>query len=308
MCKMLRQIPRRSLQLTRRVQHFSSPPDAQPPSRNFYDDLSQYVKRVLDRSDQLKRYEEHNVFPPNNWAFRNYYLYAQLQLPSKTEIDAVEFLDGAKFACDRVIRAMHSPELMDFASDKAPKPPIADEMEQMFEPTCYQAQFLPRAKRLGLGVSSLELKELDFTGVYLSGVKLERVTRAMLKAEEKLRAVALQAIAEQKQTMKQMRTVGEKQNTAELLSLLSSVQEKLESVEVEPNDDSETFERLQLSTLIRTTQTVEVVSEKTAERITVKSDVKTMMCFESFVTDLQDVDWQIMKMNQFGRVVSHTKD
>ncbi|ETI48499.1 hypothetical protein F443_07472 [Phytophthora nicotianae P1569] len=142
MCKMLRQIPRRSLQLTRRVQHFSSPPDAQPPSRNFYDDLSQYVKRVLDRSDQLKRYEEHNVFPPNNWAFRNYYLYAQLQLPSKTEIDAVEFLDGAKFACDRVIRAMHSPELMDFASDKAPKPPIADEMEQMFEPTCYQAQFL----------------------------------------------------------------------------------------------------------------------------------------------------------------------
>ncbi|KAG3086765.1 hypothetical protein PI124_g18212 [Phytophthora idaei] len=300
---MLRQIPRRSLQLMRRVRHLSSSPDAQPPYRNFYGDLSQYLKRVLDRKDQLKRYLDHCVFPPSNWTLRNYYLYAQLQLPPKTEIDAVEFLDGARFACDRILRAMHSPELIDFATANAPfnSPAIADEMEQMFESTCHQGQLLPCTRRLGLGVPSQELKELDFTNVYLSGVKLDRPTRAYLKTEEKLRAVALQAIAEQQHKLRQM---SERPNIMEMMSDLSSIKKKMASVEMEPEDGSETLERLQLRALFRTTQTVEAVSAMTSERVAVKSDVKTTLCFESFVTNPEDVDWQIVQMNQFGRVVS----
>ncbi|EEY60891.1 uncharacterized protein PITG_13651 [Phytophthora infestans T30-4] len=295
---MIREVARRAVSLPRCIRHFSSSPDVQPPSPTA---LSQYVKRILDRTDQLRRYQENDVFPPSNWQLRNCYLYALLQQPTKTEIDAVEFLEGAKFASECVIRAMHSQDLIDFAGEKAPRPPLADEMEQMFESMCYQVQFLPRVKRLGLGVSSLELRELDFTGVHLSGVSFKRPTRATLKTEEKLLAVGKQAMAQQKQKMKEM---GGRPNFAELMSGFRSVKEQLESVEMEPHDGSETLERLQLSTLIHTKQTVEAVSAKTAERIAVKTEVKTLMCFESLVTDPQDVDWQITRMKQYGRVVS----
>ncbi|KAG7376550.1 hypothetical protein PHYPSEUDO_013151 [Phytophthora pseudosyringae] len=296
----LRPSPRRSPQLSRRTQHFSSSPSPGPPSPTFYDELSQYVKRVVDRKDQLTRYQEHSVFPPSNWTVLNYFLYAQLQLPSKTELDAVEFLNGARFACDRVVRAMHAQELLDFAAGNGPRPEIADEVERMFDPMCFQRQFLPRARRLAVGVTRLELKELDFSGVYLSGVACERTTRANLKTEEKLRAAVKQAIVKKRKTNE--RPIGM------AVPDLSAIKETMASIQTEQGDDSEILERLQLSALFRTTQTVEAVSAKTAERVAVKTDVKTTLRFESLVTEPDDVDWRIVSMNQFGRVVSRTKE
>ncbi|KAG6616170.1 uncharacterized protein IUM83_03755 [Phytophthora cinnamomi] len=281
------------------VRSFSS---SSPPT--FYDDLSLYLKRVVDRSPQLTRYAEHSVFPPSNWSVQNYLLYAQLQLPSNTEVDAVEFLTGARFACDRVIRAMHSQELVDFAADNAPKPETAEEVENMFEPTCYQRLFLPRVRRLGVGISSLELKELDFTGVYLSGVNCQRMTRANLRTNEALRAVVRETIA-QKQREKQLKDG--RPNVMEVVSDLSDIKDKLQnSKRSEPGDDT-VVERLRLDALFDTTQTVEAVQAKMSERVTVTTDVKTTLCFESLVTDPEDVDWRIINMNQMGRVVRRTK-
>ncbi|EGZ06470.1 hypothetical protein PHYSODRAFT_319834 [Phytophthora sojae] len=309
MLKRLIPLRRRCGVLRRHARFFSSSPSPPPtPSTpTFYDDLSLYLKRVVDRSHQLTRYSEHSVFPPSNWTLSNYLLYAQLQLPSKTEIDAVEFLTGARFACDRVIRAMHSQELVDYAADNAPRPQQADEMEKMFEPTCYQRLFLPRVRRLGGGVSSLQLTELDFTGVYLSGVTCQRTTRANLKAEETLRAVVGETIA-QKQREKQLKDGG-RPNVMEVVSDLSDIKHKLQKSRDSSDDsqDEAVVERLQLDALFHTTQTVEAVQAKTAERVTVTTDVKTTLSFESLVTEPEDVDWRIVKMNQMGRVVNRTK-
>jgi hypothetical protein len=295
---------RRSPRAVRLARGFSSSPDT-PPS--FYDDLSGYVNRVLSRTDQLERYREHSVFPSSNWTLHNYYLYAQLQLPSKTEIDAVEFLNGARFACDRVLRAMHSQELMEFAADNGPRPELANEMEQMLDPTCYQRLFLPRVRRLGVGVSSLELKELDFTGVYLRGVHCNRTTRANLRAEEALRAVVGDTIAQKQKD----RPKNERPNVMDVVSDLSDIKEKLaktvDKSTTEPEDE-EIVERLRLDALFHTTQKVEAVSAKTSERYTVTTNVKTRLSFESLVTEPDDVDWRIVTMNQLGRVVSRTKE
>ncbi|GMF14232.1 unnamed protein product [Phytophthora lilii] len=267
----------------------------------MYDELSSYVKRVVERAAELDRYREHSVSPPDNWTLRNYWLYAQLQLPAKTQIDAVEFLTGARFACDRVIRAMHSQELIDYAADNAPRPPVADELAQMFEPTCFQRLLLPRVRRLGVGVSELQLKELDFSGVYLSGVECQRTTRANLRAEETLRTVVGETIAEKHKQLKA------RPNVMEVVSDLNAIKEKLEkSVDKSggAEDDAHVVERMRLNALFNTTQTVEAVSAKTTERVAVKTVVKTTLCFESLVTEPEDVDWRIVKMNQFGRVVS----
>ncbi|KAG1705674.1 hypothetical protein DVH05_003375 [Phytophthora capsici] len=283
---------RRCLRLPQRLQHFSSSPLSS-------DGLSQYVRRVLDRKDQLKRYEDHNVFPPNNWSLHNYYLYAQLQLPSKTEIDAVEFLDGVRFAGDRVIRSMHANQPIDLSSDCQ----IDTDIEQMFDSLCFQKDFLPRVRRLGVAASSIELKELDFTGVYLAGVSCERTTRFNIKMEEKLRTV-LSEMLKEKHRMNQLN--GEL-SVKKVLDDVSAVQQKVESELETSSDDEEEVERLQLTALLRTTQSVEAVSAQTAEKQTVTSDVKTMLRFESLVTEPSDVDWRIIKLKQIGRVTSRTK-
>ncbi|KAF1780517.1 hypothetical protein GQ600_15668 [Phytophthora cactorum] len=280
---MLRQVPRRSLQLMRRVRHFSSSPDAHP--------RPQLLRRLIavpqagfGSEGPIEAIPGPHCLPSEQLDAPNYYLYAQLQLPSKTEIDAVEFLDGARFACDRILRAMHSPELIDFATANAPFRPAS-----------------PSHKETRTGSAQSRVEGARLYRVYLSGVKVDRPTRAYLKTEEKLRAVALQAIAEQQHKLRQM---SERPNITEMMSDLSSIKKKMESVEMEPEDGSETLERLQLRALFHTTQTVEAVSAMTSERVAVKSDVKTTLCFESFVTNPEDVDWQIVQMNQFGRVVS----
>ncbi|KAL3656724.1 hypothetical protein V7S43_018388 [Phytophthora oleae] len=292
--------PRRSLRPLQRAQHFSS---STPPS-NAYDEISQYVKRVIDRKDQLKRYQDYSVFPPSNWSLHNYYLYANLQLPSKTEIDAVEFLNGARFACDRVIRAMHANQPIDLSSDHQ----IDADIEQMFDPLCYQKDFLPRFRGLAMGSSSIELKELDFTGVYLGGVSCERTTRANIKMEEKLRAVLSETLVE-KHKLKQLNQLKGELSVKKVVEDVSAIKEKLESeLETSLEDEEEVLERLQLTALLHTTQSVEAVSAQTSQRQTVKSDVKMTLRFESLVTEPNDVDWRIIKLKQFRRITSRTKD
>ncbi|KAL4092958.1 hypothetical protein PRIC1_011947 [Phytophthora ramorum] len=291
---LLRCAPRLPLRAARRFS--SSTPT--PPSSSFYDELSQYVKRVVDRSHQFARYRDHRVFFPSNWTLNNYFQYAQLQLPSKTEIDAVDFLTGAKFACDRVIRSMHSPQLVSFAAGNGPKPSIAYDMEEMFDSTCYERQFLPRVRRLGVGASDLRLTELDFTGVYLDGVHCQRTTRGNLKAEEALRTVVKETMAE-KHKMKQRPSV------MEVVSDLSAIKEKLNKSKVnESEDDDDVVERLRLDALFYTVQTVETVSSKTAQKVAVKTEVKTTLCFESLVTEPDDVDWRVVRMDKLGRLLS----
>lgn len=95
----------------------------------------------------------------------------------------------------------------------------------------------------------------------------------------------------------------------EVVSDLSDIKHKLQKSRDSSDDsqDEAVVERLQLDALFHTTQTVEAVQAKTAERVTVTTDVKTTLSFESLVTEPEDVDWRIVKMNQMGRVVNRTK-
>lgn len=71
----------------------------------------------------MDRYREHSVFPPSNWVMQNYLLFAKLQLPTNTEIDAVDFLNGARFACDLAVNTMYSREFVNFATGPSRRPP-----------------------------------------------------------------------------------------------------------------------------------------------------------------------------------------
>ncbi|KAJ8561722.1 hypothetical protein ON010_g7957 [Phytophthora cinnamomi] len=130
------------------------------------------------------------------------------------------------------------------------------------------------------------------------------MTRANLRTNEALRAVVRETIA-QKQREKQLKDG--RPNVMEVVSDLSDIKDKLQnSKRSEPGDDT-VVERLRLDALFDTTQTVEAVQAKMSERVTVTTDVKTTLCFESLVTDPEDVDWRIINMNQMGRVVRRTK-
>ncbi|KAF4325503.1 hypothetical protein BBO99_00001996 [Phytophthora kernoviae] len=299
-----------SQQVIRRVKHFSS--DSSP---GIFESTRGYVNRCIQRTDQMERYREHSMFPPDNSWLHNYLLYAQLQLPAKTEIDAVEFLNGARFACEQVMTNLYSAEFLDYAgaiskategAETVSKPPVAEEMEAMFEPVFYHYQLLRHAARLRLRYSHIEFQKLDFTGVYLSGVKCQRLTVADLKREQTTGAVIGESVTGLQLKLRDEKNRAEV-NAWDVLGELSSVGKKVEKkLAVNPEDETTKVERLQLKALFNIEQSVETISVDNVKHVVTESQVACRMRFVSLVTEPEDVDWRIDRMNQTGRVLSRT--
>ncbi|KAK1942352.1 hypothetical protein P3T76_005851 [Phytophthora citrophthora] len=231
---------------------------------------------------QMERYRQHSVFPPSNWMMQNYLLFTKLQLPTNTEIDAVDFLNGARFACDLAVNTMYSREFVNFATGAVTESPAAEKMKSGLSESCYDA-FLFAMKQTNKTGNKFTLKELEINGVYLYDVNWDRMSLAELKQEEALEAYNRAQVAEL-----------EKQEEGGTVRDAEKVVVD-PMADVNPEDHATMIERLRLDVLLDTVEHLEVETTETAGEVFEKNS-SAVWRFESLVTQPDDVDWRIVSV------------
>ncbi|KAG7376552.1 hypothetical protein PHYPSEUDO_013153 [Phytophthora pseudosyringae] len=264
-------------------QHFSSSSDAKPSVLDGPEGLMQFANRAMERViPQMDRYRDHSVFPPSNWLLQNYLLFTKLQLPTNTEIDAVEFLNGARFACDLAVNTMYSREFVNFATGAVSESSAAEKMKSGLSEGCYDA-FLFAMKQTSKTGNMFTLRELDINGVYLYDVNWDRMSLAELKQEEALEAYNRAQVAEL-----------EKQQEAEGGDVKDDEKVVLDPMaDISPEDHATMIERLRLDVLLETVEHLDVVTAEAADQELDKKS-SAVWRFESLVTQPEDVDWRIV--------------
>ncbi|KAG6616096.1 uncharacterized protein IUM83_03754 [Phytophthora cinnamomi] len=150
------------------VKRFSSSPQQKPEAPGVWESYRGYSHRTWSRLGELKRYRDNGVFPPSNWMLQNWNLYLDLQLPSHTGIDAIEFLHGGP----------------------QQEGDVARDIEAMLSDQCYEKQFLPRLRGLAAGMGRVALVEFKITGAHLTKANCSNETPGTKKIKESLWTLA----------------------------------------------------------------------------------------------------------------------
>ncbi|GMF14230.1 unnamed protein product [Phytophthora lilii] len=253
----------------------------------------QFANRSMERvATQMERYREHNVFPPSNWMLQNYLLFTKLQLPTNTEIDAVDFLNGTRFACDLAVNTMYSREFVNFATGAISESPAAEKMKSGLSEGCYDA-FLFAMKQTSKTGNRFTLKQLDINGVYLYDVNWDRMSMAELKQEEALEAYNRAQVAELEKQQEAAKNVEE--GEARKLKDNDETVVLNPMADVGPEDHEKMIERLRLDVLLDTVEHLEIVTAEAADQVLDKKS-SAVWRFESLVTQPEDVDWRIVSV------------
>ncbi|RLN94373.1 hypothetical protein BBJ28_00011205 [Nothophytophthora sp. Chile5] len=283
------------------LQHFSSSSQSKPSLLDGAEGLMQFANRNMERVGQMERYREHSVFPPKNMMLQNFLLFTKLQLPTNTEIDAVEFLNGARFACDLAVNTMYSHEFVNFAVGAISESPAAEKMKAGLSPACYEA-FLFAMKQTSKTGNRFTLTNLEIKGVYLYGVDWDRMTLADLKREEAIEAFNRAEVAELEREEEQEEatrrgeaspSLSKNEEVSASASAMASVDEPVANIE--PADETTMVERLRLDVLLDTVEHLEVVAADGGEQ-TMAKNASAVWRFESLVTQPEDVDWRIVSV------------
>lgn len=272
---------------TRQQCLFSSSSSPKPSLLDGFDGFMQFANRCVDRLGQLERYRRENVFPPSHLGLYNYVLYNKLQLPTNTEIDAVDFLDGAKFACDLTMNTMYSREFINFATGKTRESPAAETLKQGLSGACFDAFVFAMQETTKSG-TSFSLTQLDFNGVYLSGVHWDRLSLAELKSEHALeelsRAQLARLDAEQgRPEDRQLEDVTVEVRPEELVAKIT------------PEDHAIMVERMRLDVQFHIKESLDVTTPEMPVQ-SIERESAPVWRFESMVTQPEDVDWRIVSV------------
>ncbi|TYZ65947.1 hypothetical protein PybrP1_010424 [[Pythium] brassicae (nom. inval.)] len=276
---------------------FSSTPSPPTPGKptifDSLDGLSQYYSRCVERIPVFERYEQQGVFPPSSPRFSNFFLFTKLQLPPATEIDAVEFLDGARFACDLAMNTMYSREFVNFASGAIAASPAAELLQRGLSRECFNA-FLFAMNESSKSGNTFDLAQLDFNGVYLVGVEWEHLSLAELKAEKKVAQLTAQAevMAEQKAAQLTGRKVAARPEPEPEAAAAETLDLRLA---IEPSDYQTKIQRMRLDVRVETKEHLAVRTADGQDQ-TIARDSTAVWRFESVVTTPDDVDWQIVSV------------
>lgn len=259
---------------TPRAMQFSS--SSKPTIFDGLEGLSQYYTRCSERVASFEKYEQSGVFPPSSFRMSNFFLFTKLQLPPSTEIDAVDFLNGAQFACDLAMHTMYSREFINFACGAVSESKAANHLKRGLSAECYDA-FLFAMNETSKSGNTFDLTQLDINGVYLVGVDWERLTLAEYKAE--------QLVATPSQT-----EPSEGGTTA-----MASNIEIEEPEEIVPADHQTVVERMRLDVLFETKEHLDVQTVDGQDQ-TIARESSAVWRFESLVTTPDDIDWKIVSV------------
>lgn len=277
-------------------QSFSSTSKSNKPSVvDGYEGLMQYATRCRDRIDLMDRYRAEGVFPPGNFSVSNYILFNKLQLPTHTEVDAIDFLDGAKFACDLTMNTMYSREFVNFATGAITESPAAEKLRAGLSPACFDAFVFAMQETTKAGTLFL-LKELEFRGVFLSDVYWDRMSLADLKGEQALAELARAELArfDAEQEGREGREELGIDDSKRVENAAAQDEEKL-LAKVSPEDHGVMVERLRIDVQFNIKEVLDVTTPDSPVQ-SIERESSPVWRFESMVTQPEDVDWRIVSV------------
>lgn len=265
------------------LHHFSSSsaPNDKPSIVDGWAGIMSFMERVSERVPQFDRYLEKNVFPPENFRLQNIILFSKLQAPTDTEIDAVEFLNGAQFAIDLAMNTMYSREFVNFAVGAITESRAAETLRAGLTPACYDA-FLYAMRETSKTGNTFELTQLEMLGVHLSNVEWDRMSRAEWKHAKTL-------------TLPRSDAQQSDKAAASTDAVQVSTIEVDPALRIEPEDHTQMVETLRLDVQLRSREHLDVHLSDAPSETTVKESFATWR-FESLVTKPEDIDWQIISV------------
>ncbi|KAF1328560.1 hypothetical protein FI667_g6791, partial [Globisporangium splendens] len=224
--------------------------------------------RVVDRATRFQQYQEQHVFPPDDSSITNMLAFVTLQIPQRTEIDAVEFLEGARHACCAHLEAIHS---LEFGEHVGGGGRSACTQADLLKAYCTPG-FYKTAKANVKLTHAMRNLILELQGVAIESIHLKRAEYARLTAQE----------------------YEDEVNAEKNAPMLWS--------------EDANMERLQLHVDVDTVENVKMNYFKRNEVRFVQQQNAYRWIFESKVTRPEDVDWRIAAIYRVsGRVVDLPK-
>lgn len=238
---------------------------------------------------ELDRYTAAGVFPPSSLSISNYILFNKLQMPTNTEIDAVEFLDGAKFACDLTMHTMYSREFVSFATGVTSESPAAEKLKEGLSAACFDAFVFAMQETNKAGTVFL-LKQLDFNGVHLANAYWDRMSLADLKGEQ-----ALDELARAQLARFDAQQASAEQDGLAIDDSAKVAEQEAAIAKISPEDHGVMVERMRLDVQFHIKEYLDVTTPDNPVQ-SIERESSPVWRFESMVTQPEDVDWRIVSV------------
>ncbi|KAG7384440.1 hypothetical protein PHYPSEUDO_002628 [Phytophthora pseudosyringae] len=161
---------------------FSSVPDGEnsPKFERGYELAAGLWRRSFGRLHKLSEYQNKGAFVDSLGSLAQCFLFIQLQLPKKTTVDLLEFVEGAQKATEVNLRAMNSAAFPEFLADKEKSSPQVAEMLQQFTTPAYYNQMALQVKKNYLHRNFY----VECAGVRVEEAQLAQVVYRRLTEEE----------------------------------------------------------------------------------------------------------------------------
>ncbi|KAG3237684.1 hypothetical protein PI124_g17326 [Phytophthora idaei] len=157
------------------------------PLKSALGTLYTACQRVMDNTDRLAKYEkELQLFPADTNPASLWWTMVQLHMPQKTEIELVEFLEGAKMAAKTQLKAVNSKEFAEFAEFAAgltSESAVADELSYYCTPRFFENLKEAAASTLKDRNMTLELQDINIESVVVADVRYAQLTQTEYEAQ-----------------------------------------------------------------------------------------------------------------------------
>lgn len=267
---------------------FSSKEPKQPPSiMEGFEGMKEFWKRCVDRAPTYEKYKHANVLSPSAFPFTRRWgpvQFAMLQLPTLTEIDLFEFLEGAQMASELVTRTFYDEDFRKYALSlpRLSRKALFDNTGEFYEAVqALEAREEPDCvKMMRKGVSevcfeavifsiqnskntkhTVELCELDVDRMYLENVGFRIVPQSILQESRAFRTYACE----------------------------NNSQEGPETADTIQDDIKE--EVLELRVISRSKEHIKVYADGNHKQLTLPN--RASWAFASCVTTPEQLDWRI---------------
>ncbi|RLN53058.1 hypothetical protein BBJ29_008647 [Phytophthora kernoviae] len=138
----------------------------------------------MARKDVFREYKQQNAFAPSSMSWvANWLMFYHLNRPHQTQLDLLEFLQGAKYAMEATMTAMYSREFADYVSRDAAAPGVlepdcatAEMVQHSLETVSYEAfkAFVLQSSSVGIRA---EMQKIEMHSAHLLSVQYQRIAK-----------------------------------------------------------------------------------------------------------------------------------
>ncbi|KAL3664595.1 hypothetical protein V7S43_010345 [Phytophthora oleae] len=141
-------------------------------------------RRVMDNADRLAKYEkELQLFPAGINPASLWWTMVQLHMPQTSEIELLEFLQGAKMAAKTQLKAVNSKEFAEFAAGLRNESIVAEELNHYCTPRFFENLKEAAAGTLKDRKMTLEMQDIAIESAVVADVKYAQLTQTEYEAQ-----------------------------------------------------------------------------------------------------------------------------